>query len=93
MLGGYVWTIDVDESAKKIKTIVYLFGSCTRKIELPGGESASITMSSGMPWKGETTWDVQAPEGWSWEVVVPMPEYAKNIEVSAARGLGTIGSD
>ena len=81
MLGGYTWRVDVDESAQKISVIVYLFMSCTRTIDLPNGK-ATISMQSGMPWKGETVWEMEAPEGWTWEVTVPAPRYAANVQVS-----------
>jgi DUF1680 family protein len=84
MLGGYTWRVDVDESARKISVVVYLYMSCTRTIDLPNGK-ATISMRSGMPWKGETSWELDAPEGWTWEVTVPAPRYAANLQVSVAR--------
>ena len=83
MLGGYTWRVNVDKSAKKISVIVYLYMSCTRSIDLPNGR-ATITMQSGMPWKGETSWVMDAPEGWSWEITVPKPNYASNLQVSTS---------
>jgi hypothetical protein len=35
-----------------------------------------------MPWKGETSWEMDAPEGWTWEITVPKPNYAANFQVS-----------
>lgn len=81
MLGGYTWRVDVNESAKKISVVVYLYMSCTRSIDLPNGGKATITMQSGMPWKGETSWVMDAPEGWTWEVTVPKPKYADNLQI------------
>ena len=82
MLGGYTWAARVNEEAKKLELDVYLYLSATREIDLgAGGEKASVKMESGMPWKGETTWEFSAPEGWEWDIKIPAPGYAADIEV------------
>lgn len=81
MLGGYTWTADVRDST--ISLDVYLFLSATRSVTLPDGQSASVKMTSGMPWSGETKWELSGPEGVSWNVRVPTPGYARDIKVGA----------
>lgn len=82
MLGGYTWAAKLDASSKVINLDVYLLLSASRTIELPNGESAKVVMESEMPWNGKTSWKFEAPEGWSWRVRLPQPEYAENINVS-----------
>lgn len=82
MLGGYTWSANVDEGAKNIKLDVYLLLSATRTISLPNGETAKAEMRSEMPNNGKTQLSFTAPEGWSWTVRLPQPEYAENIQVS-----------
>jgi DUF1680 family protein len=86
MLGGYTWTHKVDSAKKVIKLDVYLFISASKVIELPEGGKASIRMTTAMPWKGETEFVVDAPEGWSWELRLPEPDYAANIKVCPNMG-------
>lgn len=82
MLGGYTWHVVVDEEESVINLDVYLFVSATRKIVLPDGQTAKVTMRTEMPWTGKTEWEVQAPQGWTWNVQLPVPKYAKNVKVS-----------
>lgn len=82
MLGGYTWAAKVDERSKTIRLDVYLLLSATRTIQLPNGETAKVDMESQMPWKGRTSWSLSAPEGWKWNLRLPRPEYAENIQVS-----------
>jgi DUF1680 family protein len=82
MLGGYTWHVAVDEAKQVINLDVYLFISATRTIDLPGGQAAQVTMQTEMPWAGKTAWKVEAPEGWKWNVQLPVPKYAKNVKVS-----------
>lgn len=89
MLGGYTWNAKVNAPAKTISVDVYLFVSASRKIELPGGETATITMKSEMPWQGKTEWEVNAPEGWKWELQIPTPSYASNVKVSVEGAAGS----
>jgi DUF1680 family protein len=85
MLGGYTWTSRVDGREKVIHLDVYLFVSATNEIALPGGQNARVSMETSMPWHGETKWTVEAPEGWSWELRVPEPDYAADIKVRSVR--------
>ncbi|KAJ9097606.1 hypothetical protein QFC21_004640 [Naganishia friedmannii] len=82
MLGGYTWHVAVDEAQNVIKLEVYLFISATRTIDLPGGQKAHVTMQTEMPWTGKTEWIVEAPEGWTWDVKLPAPRYARNVKIS-----------
>lgn len=82
MLGGYTWSAKVDEHSKTINLDVYLLLSASRTIQLPNGETASVEMKSVMPWKGKTSWSLSAPSGWKWNLRLPQPEYAENIQVS-----------
>jgi DUF1680 family protein len=82
MLGGYTWAAKLDSPAKVINLDVYILLSASRTIELPNGESATVNMISEMPWNGKTQWKFDGPEGWSWRVRLPQPEYAENIKVS-----------
>lgn len=82
MLGGYTWRVSVDETNQVINLDVYLFISATRTIDLPGGHMAHVTMQTEMPWTGKTEWRVEAPEGWKWNVKLPVPKYAKTVKVS-----------
>jgi DUF1680 family protein len=82
MLGGYTWAAKLDEGAKTINLDVYMLLSASRTIELPNGESATVIMKSEMPWNGQTQFKFKAPEGWSWRVRLPQPEYAEAIKVS-----------
>ena len=82
MIGGYTWSVTVDEPYKVIRLVIYLQISAERTIALPGGASARVSMQSGMPWAGKTSWNFDAPEGWTWEVFVPRPEYAEGVNVS-----------
>lgn len=81
MLGGYTWRAAVKETERVIKLDVYLFVSGSRKIDLPNGQTAEVTMRTEMPWKEKTEWEVKAPEGWRWEVQLPVPNYAANVKV------------
>ncbi|KAK8861777.1 hypothetical protein IAR55_002600 [Kwoniella newhampshirensis] len=83
MIGGYTWSAKVDEASKIISLNVYLHLSATREIELPDGKTAKVSMESGMPWVGEANWKLEAPEGWTWKVSVPCPDYAEDVKVSA----------
>jgi DUF1680 family protein len=68
-----------------IKLDIYLFVSATRTIALPNGNSAKVSMVTEMPWVGKINVETNAPEGWSWEIHVPTPDYAENITVSGLR--------
>lgn len=81
MLGGYTWAVDIDAQQKIIRVAVYLFVSAERVIELPGGEVATLRMSTEMPWKGQTKWEGSVPKGWSIKLLIPRPEYAENYTV------------
>ncbi|ORY29330.1 hypothetical protein BCR39DRAFT_559136 [Naematelia encephala] len=83
MIGGYTWTVNIDENEKTINLDTYLFVSASRTIQLPGGGVAKVDMKSGMPWVGNTEWTFEAPEGWKWEVKVPKPDYASDINISS----------
>lgn len=83
MLGGYTSSVKTDDPSKVIAVNVYLFVSATRKIALPSGESATISMKSEMPWHGQVEFDLDAPPGWTWQLQVPTPAYAANIQLSA----------
>ena len=39
-------------------------------------------MASEMPWQGKTSINLEAPEGWRWDVKVPHPDYAAEYKVS-----------
>jgi hypothetical protein len=82
MLGGYTWAVKIDEHDKVIHLDVYLFVSARRQIQLPTGETATVTMSTEMPWEGKAAWDLSAPDGWNWALRVPSPEYAEQPQVS-----------
>jgi DUF1680 family protein len=82
MLGGYTWTSRVEASEKVIRLDVYLFVSGSKVIDLSNGEKANVRMKTSMPWKGETEWEVEAPQGWNWVIRLPQPEYATDIKVS-----------
>lgn len=82
MIGGYTWSVALDPTSKRIDLSVYLYLSGTRTISLPGGETATVQMTTGMPWKGKTTWAFTAPAGWSWRVCLPDPSYATDVSVS-----------
>lgn len=82
MLGGYTWATKVDSAAKVINLDVYLLLSASRTIPLPNGESATVEMSSEMPFNGKNDWKLNAPSGWKWNLRLPSPEYAENIVVS-----------
>lgn len=81
MLGGYTWKASVDATSKTISLDILLFVSATRTIDLGNGETATATMKTEMPWQGKTSWELDAPKGWSWQVKLPSPHYAENIEV------------
>jgi DUF1680 family protein len=83
MLGGYTWTANVDDSAKKINLDVYLFVAASRKISLPNGQAATARLRTEMPWQGQVALDLDAPEGWSWNVRLPEPDYAADIQISS----------
>ncbi|WVR07708.1 hypothetical protein IAU60_004750 [Kwoniella sp. DSM 27419] len=83
MIGGYTWAAKVDERGKTINLDVYLFVSASRTIHLPGGESATVSMVSEMPWEGTTRFTFDAPEGWQWSVRLPKPAYAENVKLSS----------
>lgn len=83
MLGGYTWRSGVNAADKTIELDVYLFVSATRTIDL-GGAAATVKMESGMPWVGTTTLALSAPEGWTWALRLPKPEYAENMRCSKA---------
>ncbi|ORX35416.1 hypothetical protein BD324DRAFT_632751 [Kockovaella imperatae] len=83
MLGGYTWSAIVDEASKTINLNVWLFVSATRRIPLGNGQEASVTMKTDMPWYGRTSWQFDAPEGWTWAVRIPRPSYAENVKTSA----------
>ena len=82
IIGGYAWNAYVDPLKKRITLHVYLYISAHRIIPLPHGNRATVTMTSKMPWIGETTWECDAPLGWTWEISVPDPCYAKNGKTS-----------
>ncbi len=81
MLGGYTWDARVDSGSKKIALNVYLFISAERTINLRQGQTAKVTMRSEMPWRGKTEWVLEAPEGWTWDLQLPVPGYAENVKV------------
>lgn len=81
MIGGYTWSATVDSGSKVINLDVYLFLSASRTIDLGGGVKATVEMSSEMPGEGKTTWKLDAPEGWTWALHVPRPEYAEDFKV------------
>lgn len=82
MLGGYTWSVDLDESSKTISLDVYLFVTASRTIHLPDGSTASVKLSTEMPWQGQVSLDLDAPAGWTWTVRLPQPEYAADIHIS-----------
>lgn len=82
MLGGYMWNAIVYEKTKTIEVSVYLYVAATRTIPLPGGGEATIRMTTQMPWTGGASWEVKAPNGWSWRLNIPCPAYASNVKVS-----------
>ncbi|WVF71045.1 hypothetical protein IAT40_005842 [Kwoniella sp. CBS 6097] len=82
LLGGYTWASKVDYTNKVIDLDIYLFVSAKKKIDLPDWTVAEVQMTTEMPWTGKTTISVKAPEGWSWNVRVPTPEYAANININ-----------
>lgn len=86
MLGGYTWAVKIDEHNKVIHLDVYLFVSAKRQIQLPSGETATVTMSTEMPWGGKAAWELSAPDGWNWTLRVPSPEYAEQPQVSSYVG-------
>ncbi|BEJ01652.1 hypothetical protein CcaverHIS631_0603340 [Cutaneotrichosporon cavernicola] len=71
MLGGHPWRAPVDAQAKRISLDVYLFLSGTRNIDV-GGVTATATMSTSMPGKGETRLTLSGQ--------VPSQEYAADIK-------------
>jgi hypothetical protein len=85
ILGGYTWSASVDPENQIVSVAVYLFVSATRRIALPGGREATVTMDTDMPWKGRTTWSVNAPEGWKVRLLLPRPAYAEDYKVRSLR--------
>lgn len=82
LLGGYTWSANVDADNKSISLNVLLLLSATRTIPLGDGVTATVTMKSGMPFQGHTTFEFAAPEGWSWDLHLPSPGYATDVTVS-----------
>ncbi|KAL7424687.1 hypothetical protein Q5752_000371 [Cryptotrichosporon argae] len=82
MLGGYTWATRVDAAAKTIGLDVYLLLSAARTVELGGGATATVKMSSGMPWAGGAGLELSAPDGWSWDLRLPKPGYATGVTLS-----------
>ena len=91
MLGGYTWNAKVLEQKKEIQLDVYLFVSALRKIALPDGSTASVKLSTEMPWNGQATFDLAAPEGWTWKVNLPRPSYGDNFHISTPSEPGSNG--
>ncbi len=86
MVGGYLWSDSINQRSKTISLTIYIYASAIKTIELPGGQIATVTMQSGMPWKGETSIEVDLPREWKIEVKLPVPEYAEDIKVREAIG-------
>ena len=84
MLGGYTWAADVESESKVIHLNVWLYISAERTIPLGHGQNATVKMTTRMPWQGESVLDFNAPRGWTWEVLLPDPEYAKDSKTSLA---------
>ncbi|WWC89637.1 uncharacterized protein L201_004562 [Kwoniella dendrophila CBS 6074] len=82
MLGGYAWTANVEEDKRQINLDIYILLSATRDIPLPNGQIARVKMETEMPWSGKSTWKLDAPEGWTWNVRLPKPDYAENVQIS-----------
>jgi hypothetical protein len=88
ILGGYTWSVSIDERQRVITIVVYLFVSATRKVVLPsvgggvGAATATVRMETGMPWKGWARWEVEdVPDGWGVRLVIPRPGYAEGYQV------------
>lgn len=92
MLGGYTWAVSVDHANNIIRLDVYLLLSAARTIDLGQGQSATVEMRSEMPWHGDTKLAFSAPDGWMWEVKMPVPEYATDLNVSTSLHVYTANS-
>ena len=82
ILGGYTWYSHLDSTSKTIDLNVLLYTSAKRQISLPDGSHAQVQMRSAMPWRGQTDLSFEAPEGWKWRILLPMPNYAEDIKVN-----------
>lgn len=91
MLGGYTWSVNIDESNKTIHLDVYLFVTASRSIHLPDGSTATAKLSTEMPWEGQVTLDLSAGSGWTWTVRLPRPDYAENIQISTSHSIHESG--
>lgn len=85
LLGGYTWSTQT--SAMTIGLNIYLYLSATRQVRLPGDTevNAVVRMQSGMPWTGKTTLSFSAPDGWQWQINLPVPGYASNFKVNSQK--------
>lgn len=64
-----------------ISVDVYLFTGAQRTLQLADGEKAVIKLVTQMPWEGHCEISVEAPQGWSWRLAIPKPEYASSYKV------------
>lgn len=69
--------------AAKVIQLDVLLVPGTRTIDLEGGLVATATLGTDLPWYGKTKVLLDAPEGWTRQMRLPAPEYAKNVRLSA----------